>query len=269
MRILFSFLFALILSNTSGICGEQTLSYGLSGGYLLPVHTGSFTFVNKDTPYFGKFRFSFDKGTGLWTAITGTFILDKENKFSIGTSLGYESFTSEDNKVRDSYVAALPNGESVTTETFFYNKFSEVSLSASLNIRYKPFKNNGFGVLAGVSGSYIVSNTYLFVYDTVFDASVPKVVKPYFNLNEPPVVGNFVPYYRDVPHTAIVYYDGKLPDITPLQFSLRTGIFYDFSISGIILSPSIVYQFPLTTISSSQDWKIHQFIGSIDVRYQL
>ena len=269
MKIITSLFLCLLFVYVSALSSEQTLSFGLSGGYLLPIHTGSFTFVNKNTPYFGKFRFSFDKGAGLWTAITGTFILDKDGKFLIGTSLGYASFTSDDDKVRDSYVATLPNGESVTTETFFYNKFSEVSLSAALNLRYKPFRNNNFGVLAGVSGSYIVSNSYLFVYDTVFDASVPKVVKPYFDLNEPPVVGTFVPYYRDVLHTAIVYYDGKLPDINLLRVSLRTGIFCDFSIGGIILSPSIVYQFPLTKISSSQDWKIHQLIGSIDVRYQL
>ncbi|MBI3260653.1 MAG: hypothetical protein HYZ54_14435 [Ignavibacteriae bacterium] len=269
MKLITPLLFALMSVNASAIAGDQSFSFGFSGGYLVPIHSGSFTYINKDTPYSGKFRFSFDKGAGVWTALTGTFKLDKESKFSIGTSLGYSSFTSEDDKERDSYVATLTYGEKVTTVMFFYNKFSEFALNATLNLRYKPFESNGLGILAGASGSYLISNSYLFIYDTVYDASVPKVVKPYFNLNEPPIVGNFVPYYRDITHIAIIYYDGRLPDINLLQISLRTGLFYDFRVLGIILSPSIVYQYPLTKISSSQDWKIHRLICSIDARYQL
>ncbi|MBS1538942.1 MAG: hypothetical protein JST20_14485 [Bacteroidetes bacterium] len=82
-------------------------------------------------------------------------------------------------------------------------------------------------------------------------------------------VNSFEPEFKDETRTEAYLYKGELPDINPLQISLRAGLFYDIAIEGILISPSVVYHFPFTKITSTQNWKIHQLIGSLDIRIPL
>lgn len=264
--ILFSFLIVII----SAVGGEQTVSVGVSGGYSVPVHFGTFNFVNPeyDSTEFGKTRYSFDTGRGFQFGVNGVFGLDKAGRFSLSASGVYSYLSSKTDQEGNSYPGRLPNGDIVRIETFYRNEYSQGSLTANLDFRFIPFDDSTLGILAGASGSYILSSFYRFTYNLTDKNDNPSA-DPFDPFIHKPYVKDFPLRFANDSNSSILMYEGELPDITPLQVSLRTGVFYDFSIRGIILSPSIVYQFPLTKISSSQDWKIHQLIGSIDVRYQL
>jgi hypothetical protein len=263
MKILVSYVVALLVS-ASAFAGEPSVSVGGSGGIVVPFHTGNFNFVNPqyNNTDIGKSRYSFSSGMGFQSAANGVFTLDKTGRFSLATTFGYSQFTSHSDKEGDDYPSRLANGDTVTTRTYFYNEYSQKSLFTNIDLRCKPFESNEFGIIAGVSGSYIFS------YNFVFDPSSGRL--PDLNLSGiKPVVRDYEPRYADDTRTNILLYMGELPDIQRFQASLRAGVFYDIPLSEIIVSPSIVYHFPLTKVSSSQTWRISTVSCTIDVRVPL
>ncbi len=280
MKLIAFLLFAVVIVSSSSVASESSVSIGISGGYVVLMHSGIFNFTNPEfsSKEYGQLRYSFSSGEGFRAAVNGVFTLDKADRFSLASCIEYSNISSKSDNAGESYPLRLPDGEPILTETYYRNKYSQEAISIDFDIRYKPFENNNFGGLIGMVGSYIVSNSYRFTYNIVFNPNNPGI--PFSNKKEretaivtpldmEPIVKDFIPRYTDETRTSILFYEGELPDINPLQVSLRAGIFYDFTIKGIILSPSIVYHFPLTRISSSQDWKVSQLIGAFDVRIPL
>lgn len=270
---LITFMLVLLLANATAFAGEPTVWVGVSGGYIVPIHSGTFNFSNPnlDTTNVGKSRYSFDKGVGFHISANGVFILDKASRYSLGASIGYSQFSSYSEKIIDSYFSQLANGDSVLNEFFIGNEYSQSAISADFDLRYKPFDNNGLGIIGGASVTFITSSSYRYIYGLVFNPNSPGV--PFelsiIKLDSLHGVNGFEPKFKDETRTEAYLYKGELPDINPLQISLRAGLFYDIAIEGIMISPSVVYHFPFTKITSSQDWKIHQLIGSLDIRIPL
>lgn len=270
MKVIVSFLFVAVLFFESTFAGESTVSAGVSGGYSTPMHSSTFNFSNPEfsSMEYGQLRYSFGSGSGYTMAVNGVFMLDKTNRLSLASSVWYSNVSSKSDKAGESYPSRAPNGDTMRQETIYRNEYSQGTVSISFDLRYKVIESIGLGISAGISGSYITSSAYKFSF---IAPGIERPFDPYpidsIFLKLP--IKDFAPRYTDDSFLGVLFYEGELPDINPLQISLRAGVFYDFAIKGVILSPSIVYHFPLTRISSSQEWKISQLVGSVDVRIPL
>lgn len=265
-------LLAVSLVTASAFAGEPDVTIGVSGGYILPIHSGTFNFTNPeyDTTEIGKTRYSLKNGTGFHSALNGVFVLDNSAQFSLGATVGYSRFPSQSDEPGESYPSRKANGDTVRTTTFYRNEYSQGALAVNLDLRCKLFDDNGLGVQVGASSAYMISNSYRFTYNIIFpddNVGFPPPDPP--NYTHKPFVKDFELRFADENRSSLLLYEGELPDINPLQVSFRAGVFYDITLSGIILSPSVVYHFPLTKVSSSQDWKISQLSFSLDVRFAL
>lgn len=251
------------------LAGDAPLEIGVSGGYIMPLHTGTFNFENYTDTIPAH---SFTTGSGFRLGGTLVVPLESSGKWSLGVNMGVISHTSE--AIETGVNFPIQISDSLTklyVQAYHTFQYSAASLFCDIEASYKPLENSGFGGFFGLSGSYITSTSFRQTLHEVFDPNSPVHFDDLNSLDilKAPIIRDFWPEYTDETRTAILRYEGDTPNADKFQAYLRVGIFYDIPLGSLIISPSVSYQFPITTVTSSQSWRVHLLSGGVDVRVGL
>lgn len=68
--------------------------------------------------------------------------------------------------------------------------------------------------------------------------------------------------------SAGICYDGEIPELNPLRFSLKAGVQGEISLfdNAWIVTPGIYYDYGLTNMEASENWQVNSVIFQIDFR---
>lgn len=68
--------------------------------------------------------------------------------------------------------------------------------------------------------------------------------------------------------SAGICYDGEIPDLNPLRFSLKAGVQGEIPLfdNEWIITPGIYYDYGLTNVEASESWQVNSVMFQIDVR---
>lgn len=265
-----SYLFAFLFIFTSADANESTFWFGITTGYVVPIHIGTFNFANpSDKVTFGQHSFTLGTGSGYYIGLNGLIFQNKESTNSIGVNIGYSHTSSYSDTPGDNYSSKKSNGENINSATYFSNSFSAHSISAEFNLHYKPFNQYKLGVKAGLSTTYIFSSNYDYRYELDFDESNPEIKFTDLPFDTAHTIRGYHPRFTHSYQTGVQLYKGDLPDLTPLQISLQAGIFYDIFLENCVLTPGLSYRFPITTLTSSQSWRVSEFYFTSTLQFSI
>lgn len=232
---------------------------GPIGGFNQNYHTGGFASFVQDVncPTFGT-----GDATGYYAGISAEYLLGdvKDARTSIIARLAYDVRPAQFSEIGDAQPSRLIISETEeeiinsTTEHVAEIKFAMINL----DILFKyMIGNTRLGVTAGPSIGYALTGT----------------INQQFNLVEP----NNVQFIRDPasPYQyanfdrSIIVRDGDIPDFNALRFGIKAGLQYEINVKKMIVVPAVWYDFGLTKLTSTENWRVNAFQAGVDVRFAL
>lgn len=264
INTLFAVIFLCVTTVLPATAHEGSFSLGVSGGYVMSFHTGTFNFENIPDSFP---RHAFDMEGGYRFGVVSVLPLESSGRLSLGLTIGIASASNS----KDEIIAVTPvhiNGKVLYLK--LYNTVSFVSRTyvSEATVRLTPFDNYELGFIVGGGLSYCYTDNYKQTIWYQYSGDV-IIIDPDLS-KEKPIINNFPLRYTNRNFNEILVYEGALPEANSWQAYLRTGIFYGIPLSKrLLIAPSVTYDFPLMNVSSSQSWRIHHFAYSLDVRYRL
>lgn len=264
IRLVIANMFLYAAAALSAFAHENVFSLGISGGYVMSVHSGTFNFENIPDSFP---RHAFDMGGGYRLGVVAVLPLELSGKWSVGLTIGIASTSNR----KDEIIALFPaNTDGKLIYSTLYNTVSFMSGAYFLEAtgRFMPCDNYGLGFLGGGGLSYYHNDRYR---QTIWYQNQGNIIIVDPDLsNEKPIVKKFPLRYTNRNYNEILVYEGEVSEVNSWQAYLRAGIFYDILLSKrLLVSPNATYDFPLMRVSSSQSWRIHQIAYSLDVRFGL
>lgn len=175
-------------------------------------------------------EFAGSRGTPLWLGIGAEYWLDDE--MAVWGTLGYRSITGDFSSDQSTF--PLADGRSLITHYEYDVSIAYIGLQGGL--RQKLFQSHA-SVSLGLRAQALASSTA--TLEEVVDAP-----SDYFFTTNPPSKVKRLQNARSV------------ADIQPLSLALVLGAGYDISLyRGGFISPTVLVAVPLTTTSSSSNWR--------------
>ena len=248
----------------SAAAGDDTISLGLSGGCVLPMHSGTFNFENVPDSFP---RHTFGTGSGFRLGLSMVMPLDTSGAWSAGLNVGVSSMSDYKEELREVF-PAIVDGKLIESGLYNTLKITLFSWYVEGEVRFKPFGNLGLGVMAGLGASYFAKTDYRQTNQLDIDCDRIIIGPKYPDIE--PVVRDYQPNFTNDCFNELLLYEGETPDANRWQAYWRGGVFYEFLVGKRwVISPSVSYNFPLVAVSSTQTWRIHQLAASVDVRLRL
>lgn len=221
-------------------------------------------------------EFSTGAGMGFYGGLSIEYLIGeaRTSTSSVIARVMYNTFPGNFKEDGDSYPSLLENTEkpieSVTEHTLdvTYNL-------ASLDLLYKinPIPGMGFGIVAGPTIDFAMTKSMLQKYSLIS----PNNIK-FKELSEQEMIdlGINIVRYEDAGRTIVVR-DGSISeaiapgrdDASSIRFGLKVGAQYTISMKGFVVVPNVMYNYSLTTLTSTESWRVNALQVGVDVRIAL
>jgi hypothetical protein len=248
---------------------QAVFNIGPVFGFNRSLHTVQLaTFESKIVPC-PNFENGNDNGYffGINTEIF--FLGQKRTEQSVIVRLLYNTFPSffevGTNDYYPSLVRTVVNGDTIietkftaTTNTLQVN-YNVITIEAQY--KFNPVFN--FGVIIGPTIDFVtLKKTLNQKFKLLSDD--PNVQ---FERNPDIITEGGV--YTDNDRTIIVH-DGDIPNSSSFRFGIKAGVQYEFDLPGLgKIVPSANYNFGVTKLSASENWRVNAFQIGVDIRFQI
>ncbi len=241
---------------------KKPLFFGITGGVNQALHSADISTFAADE-YCPKFAsttgLGFFGGVFVWIPL-GNFVTSEHSIFVKAT---YNTLSADFTADGATYEAlTYPVGQS---KADIVNFTTEHTLEATYHVlafellyRYKIVDNLGLAVGP--------------TFDIPFKkTSVQKlsIIDPdNLAFQEPEAIPEGYTYSSD--HRTIFINNGDIPDASSFRFGLKMGINYEWVTgSGFDVIPFVFYNYGITKVTSSEDWRISSFQLGVDVRFKI
>ena len=272
---LFIFTFVVILSSckttqenkrTNPIESDRELGVfyaGPLGGFNKALHTVDLASFAEDPlcPFFSN-----GDDNGFYLGLGAEFPFKQtNNQHSISVKLIYNSMPSffkvEEDKTYPSFLVGLdgkPLPETVNTSTrnTLQVKYNLITLEAIYS--FQPEPSVPVRIAIGPTFDFAMTKTFTQNLELLSDnpdvSFIPKqeyIDKGYKYINN---------------NRTIVVKDGDVPDSSPLRIGIKLGVEFPFNMNKILIIPSAFYNFGVTKLTSSEDWRVNAFQIGVDIR---
>lgn len=65
----------------------------------------------------------------------------------------------------------------------------------------------------------------------------------------------------------IVIQNGDVPDKSGIRFGMKAGLLYEVNVKKVLVVPHIFYDFGLTKVTSTDDWRVSSLQAGVDIRF--
>lgn len=245
-------LLCLLLSGGSRTAWSQTAEsapraeYGVLGQWMLNAHTGSFKKLGTYPSCCPEFTTG--SGSGLGLGAWAGFPLSDKMRLLVRLTYSQESGLLQDDE--HSFVADLrdTNNAKVVDATFHHEITATLSsIGVQPMLAYRLV--GGLDVIGGLRLGFVTTSTF----------------RQTEVLTEPADYGAYLGAGRTWVDTG-----GPIPDASSIRATLNLGARYMLPLNSnatLMLVPEIMYHYALTGVTSSVDWKVHQFSAGLGLAW--
>jgi hypothetical protein len=229
---------------------------GPAAGVNITGNGGSFSSLNgeQNCP-----QFTAGNAIGFYLGLTAEYMLgeDANSNSSIIARILYDNMPIFFTEAGADYPAQYPNGQVVNTSTSHDVQISYPMITTEIMYKINPF-GNLFGFTVGPT----------------FGIPIGGNQEERFNLVDPPEAQfirdpNIDPAnYINFDRTLIVYNDA-IRNSNPFRLGLKIGAHLEISQGKMLIVPNVNYNFGITTVSSTDAWRINALQAGVDVRFAL
>ncbi len=234
--------------------------FGLIGGVNQAMHQAEIaTFADDDyCPFFeNSSGIGFFGGAFVWIPIGDV----KDSKHSIYVRATYNTFPSEFQKSGFTNEALVYSEGSDNAEVVRFTTDHTLDVTYnifSIELLYKYIVIPNIGICVGPTFDFPVTKTSIQRLRIIDPANVSFIVP------DPPKYR-----YEDGNRTIIVN-DGDIPETESFRLAIKLGVQYEIITgTGFDIIPGLFYNFGVTKVSKSDDWRINAFQLGVDFRYRI
>lgn len=234
--------------------------FGVIGGINQAMHQAEIaTFADDDfCPYFeNSSGIGFFGGVFLWFPIGEI----ADSKHSIYLRGVYNTLPSEFQKAGFTHEALVYTEGNTNADVIQFTTDHTLDVTYnifSVELLYKYIVIPNVGLCVGPTFDFPVSKT---------SVQRLRIVDPDNVSFMPPTEGS--KYKYEDGNRAIVVNDGEIPETNGFRFALKFGVQYEIITgTGFDLIPGVFYNFGVTKVSKSEDWRVNALQIGLDIRTQ-
>ncbi len=246
---------------------SSAILLGPVAGYNRSMHTVDLASFAQEPlcPYFKN-----GEGNGYYFGLAYEHILDSKinSRHSLIGKIVYNYLpASLDVKTDDNYPSLVDDGKGgytvVYTETNNKIEVNYSTISAEILYKFNPIENFGLGVFVGPTFDFALTKKF----EQKLMLEGQNNVQ-FIRLSEAEQLEKFgkLIRYEDNDRTIVVN-DEDIPDANPFRLGIKAGLQYAIDLQGWVLIPQVAYNFGVTKLSSSEDWRVNAFQIGVDVRF--
>lgn len=235
-------------------------------GYNRSMHTVDLASFAKEPlcPYFKN-----GEGNGFYFGVAYEHILDAKvnSRHSLIGKVVYNYLpASLEIRGDDNYPSLVDDGQDgykvVYTETNNTIEVDYSTITAEILYKFNPIENFGLGVFVGPTFDFALTKHFEQKLMLVGDNNVQ-----FIRLSEEEQQRQDIKIvrYEDNDRTIVVN-DEDVPDANGFRLGIKAGLQYAIDLQRWVVIPQVAYNFGVTKLSGSEDWRVNAFQVGVDVR---
>ncbi len=248
---------------------ETAIFLGPVFGYNRSMHTVDLASFAKEPlcPFFKN-----GEGNGFFVGLTYEQFLDSKinSRHSLIGKVLYNYLpASLDVKTDDNYPSLVDDGKGgytvVNTETNNKIEVDYSLITAEVLYKFNPIENFELGIFVGPTFDFAMKKHFEQKLMLEGDNNVQ-----FIRLSDEEQIKEFdkLIRYEDNDRTIVVN-DEDIRDSNGFRLGIKAGIQYAIQFQGFAIFPHVAYNFGVTKLSSSEDWRVNAFQVGVDMRFSI